>query len=768
MAEPPVSSAGMSYQGQLLADAEFKRTPGLRPDKFVVRFPGRVTIDIAQPAFLGSFQEYRSMPDREPIKTWKKILLAPYGDLILKDETNGNGMRANRIYVAEDGYTVEENGKYTQITLEDFRRNFTQGFVYGNRNQVTKNDKDKWTKIEGTFYNDYSLRPSRYRWNLKQLIAECVNSLWSGIPGQSVQAVFHGFLERTAHRIFPDDVLWGGGTPARGALEKLISRYPITVVPDYDNVLHFWWRNETQYPDGLGAKWKNWIHKTTQGQQYIYGAPHICVTGARIKREVILMEWEYVIKDFETNQYEKQEEIFKKYKIDPIYAAKQALITKKSDQYKENNFGQKAANEQKISRIRSMFQDQAFKVLQIKDESDDRLLLPLSKLRDIFKELKVPGRQEKDWIISAFMYVPTQREMRAHKSPWVNRWYDQIVAEDINNIDLNQGIISFKFPVGIFLPLEKEDVAKSPIKEFEDIYAPFAENQLQAWRSKRLAKWKESEKQRYIRRRTWANEEIVKYNQELTKTISLIRAAAHAEKRYRDKLNRNWNSSLIDKIWRGIDNTIMRSRRYRKMIAEIAKLYPLLLKKQITYTKQLKKLKAILKKVQDQLEWINSKSTEAHYVAYLGPVIVHAAYEEHTNDYGSWYRYHVAAKGYEDTPPLLATSDELEAYYAIRRDDLDEIAEDAKVTEEELTEAYAKGWMYVPGANASRIANELIAASGVVNTEEVHLHSWHQIIPDGSITEVELKRDNGWLQTKVSYNTKTFYFKAKEGQQEAV
>jgi len=120
------------------------------------------------------------------------------------------------------------------------------------------------------------------------------------------------------------------------------------------------------------------------GQTYQFDSPAFCVTGAKIRKEILATQWEYVIKDVETDDYEYQELIFKKYAVDPTYAGQQVLLTDKGKRFAQHDFGATRPEDQ-IEQIRDMFASQAFQVLRLKGKQRKYLpLLPLKSQVQIY------------------------------------------------------------------------------------------------------------------------------------------------------------------------------------------------------------------------------------------------------------------------------------------------------------------------------------------------------------------------------------------------
>lgn len=495
-------TAQIKYQGFNVMNFSFRRSAGIRPDKFSIEFPADVKVQILKQEGIIAPQDYPrtglEFPEEEDART-NKIKLNMAGDLVFEDPNTQTSITAKRIYVDDKTqdvvrqYRLKEAHKSVTkvVNLTDVRSLWEeQGFIFGDYNVIATNEKKPYELVDKQFYETQTIKviqrgPRRIveLLSLNELIQACIGALPSGYTENKLKLKYGFGIVDGANpnlrarpagakrkedeppnpvdpkKVFPVDIRWGNGVNAAQALNTLLKRYNLILTLDMDNTVII-------HQKGWGIDYirdfRQHISNRNPGTTFQKAPPAIAVIGKRLRREIVINEWIPLLPDTEGNVFDMKV-ILQDWGITDRYIRDQLFLSQ-DQRFKSHSTrlgadatgGDEATKQLLFDKRRNILLNYAYKYFRIPNYL--RNILPILPRWRWFQQPTKPGEVHGEFIVKGFFIIP-QKTKQQQKGHITAKWYDNAVGEVVK-IEADTGRIRTATPVGIPL-LDKNVIDKT-------------------------------------------------------------------------------------------------------------------------------------------------------------------------------------------------------------------------------------------------------------------------------------------------------------------
>lgn len=385
----------------------------------------------------------------DPLKFLDPLIFDQKGELVLWDQGHGNRIVLKNIYVAKEGITqitIDEQPLPSfawRINLTDFRHLWAKrGIVEGNFN-VSSEELPDWGPA-----------------TLRQLVETCLARLNCKLLR----------FPDTLSKLAPS-VEWGRATYAQDALTDLATDIGFVVAPTNDDdpsvriySLYEWSQiNKNNVPEIVFAAILSSPIKITKAWFYRHKAG-IVYSKKRKQKEIMtfdlepVIEWDGSGRDHIKGDLVNLWQALDTWGYDTKKFLKAILVQEKAQ---ERSFKDLKDKDKLIEAIRrKILQHQGMKWFRVPDESDK---LPMLKSRQTINE-KTGRLSPAPILIRSALYAPLDSKDPG-KAQWGN-FFLPIPGVVAPSYDYDRGILKFKRPMGVLVPLirsvqEKKDTAKA-------------------------------------------------------------------------------------------------------------------------------------------------------------------------------------------------------------------------------------------------------------------------------------------------------------------
>lgn len=490
------------YQGLDAISYFITRSNGMRSDRYEIKAlaPPNWRLLVADQEQGDRDQFVTRLPEEEADPYGKETFdIKTRGDLVLVNDKQK--VTLSNLFIGEEITDIEEEVVYKDgsrrtvrllsISLVDVRYFWEQsGYVSGEYNVVTRSENDNWIRIGDEFYKVetvyYSGSKARKEYGtylvglytLMELIDKCISALPSGfndvslarlwgpgilIDGQTMFKSDEIVSDKDAEPLdinntFPENISWDPGTNAAQALGDLLDMYglELSLLPGNEVMISrqgFGFKEEdvSTKIQSKESITRPYLISEEKGVELSHVPPTFTVVGKKVRQETIISDWVPVMAN-EQGEFESMSAIISRWGLTDSYVKGQVTtVLQKGKSFVDDQGKLGAKDDFEYQKRQKILRDHAYKSYMIGFSQRDKL--PLKKLIDIEESRDIPGYKEKDVRISGFF--PYKKTNKENEGNFGFKWFDNAL-DDIASINLDKGIVTFKVPVGVMLPITKE------------------------------------------------------------------------------------------------------------------------------------------------------------------------------------------------------------------------------------------------------------------------------------------------------------------------